>query len=291
MAMTLGGTNPYVNSYNRINSGTQLTMQKIATASNYPTAATGASEYAITSRLISNARATTQSIQNTQNTTAMFKTAEGATSNTIKGLTTLKEHLVNSANGSNNALDRQAIQQNINQLVSQIDSNAYVQYNGKNLLDGSHESVTLSGIDGYQNFNFGDLRAQTLGLTDAQGNVTIDATTPEAANEALKVIDKALETAKSVEGDMSAALDGDYALEASLDEATTQGAQLQRLEYQEALYTTMEENQLNAASTMSDADIAKQITELRSQQTMEQLSLHAMQMFNHNQASIMSLLP
>ena len=290
MAMTIGGNNPYVSSYNKTNSSKQTTMQKIATGSNYPTAALGASEYAITARLISNVGATTQSIQNTQNMTAMFKVAEGATKNTISALTTIREGLINSANGTNSAFDRNALQKNINELVGQIDHNAYVQYNGKNLLDGSHDSLTLAGIDGYQNFNFGDLRAQALGLTDAQGNVTIDATTPEAANESLKIVSGALEFVENAHGEMQAALDGGLSFEAALDEATTQGAQLQRLEYQEALYTTMEENQLDAQNTIDGANIAEQITKLRSEQTMEQLALFAMQMFNHNQASVMSLL-
>lgn len=290
MAMTIGGNNPYVSSYNKTNSSKQTTMQKIATGSNYPTAALGASEYAITARLISNVGATTQSIQNTQNMTAMFKVAEGATKNTISALTTIREGLINSANGTNTASDRNALQKNINELVGQIDHNAYVQYNGKNLLDGSHDSLTLAGIDGYQNFNFGDLRAQALGLTDAQGNVTIDATTHEAANESLKIVSGALEFVENAHGEMQAALDGGLSFEAALDEATTQGAQLQRLEYQEALYTTMEENQLDAQNTIDGANIAEQITKMRSEQTMEQLALFAMQMFNHNQASVMSLL-
>lgn len=287
---SINATNPYVNTYNRNNLAAQKTSQIIATGSNYPTAARGASEYAITARLTSNIGATTQSIQNTQNMTAMFKVAEGATKNTINALSTIKEHLINAANDTNTSSDRNAIQQNINQLVAQINQNAYVQYNGKNLLDGSHESLTLAGIDGYQNFNFGDLRSEALGLTDAQGNVTIDVSTVEAANASMKVVGGALETAQDVNGNMQAALNGGISLEAALDEATTQGAQLQRLEYQEALYTTMEENQLDAQNTIDGANIAEQITKLRNEQTLEQLSLFAMQMFNHNQASIMSLL-
>ena len=290
MAMTMGGVNPYNRTYNSVNSATQKIMQTIATGSMHPTAAYGASEYAISARMTSNIGATSQSIQNTQNISAMVKTAEGATSNTIKGLTTIKENLINAANDTNGSLDRNALQENINQIISQINANAYVQYNGQNLLDGSHASLTLAGIDGYNELQLGDIRAQALGLTDAKGDVTIYTTTPEGIQNSLEVVGGALEYVEGINLELQESLDGGFSLEAALDEATTQGAQLQRLEFQEANYLTMEENMLNAQSTMDDADIAKQITNLRNSQVQEQLALFAMNMFNHNRANVLSLL-
>ena len=290
MAMTMGGVNPYNRTYNHANSATQKIMQTIATGSMHPTAAYGASEYAISARMTSNIGATSQSIQNTQNISAMLKTAEGATSNTIKGLTTIKENLINAANDTNGSLDRHALQENINQIISQINANAYVQYNGQNLLDGSHASLTLAGIDGYNELHLGDIRTQALGLTDAKGDIIIDTTTPEGIQNSLKVVGGALEYVEGINHELQASLDGGFSLEAALDEATTQGAQLQRLEFQEANYLTMEENMLNAQSTMDDADIAKQITNLRNSQVQEQLALFAMNMFNHNRSNILSLL-
>lgn len=293
MAMTIGGVNPYVNTYNGINRSSHVAAQKVATGSDYPSAAQGASEYAIGARLTSNIGATSQSIQNTQNLSAMIKTAEGATSNTIKALTTLKEHLISAANDTNGSLDRIALQKEINQIVAQIDSNARVQYNGKNMLDGSQSSLTLSGIDGFDNFQAGDLRAQILGLTDKDGNVTIDVSTVDAANASLKIVDsastKAGEILDSLHFMQDYVIDG-FSFDTALDEATTQGAQLQRLEFQQKNYETMEENQL-AAQSNSDADIAKQVAEFKSQQTQEQLALFAMNVFNHNRASMLNLLP
>ncbi len=297
MAMTVGGVNHYVSNYNSINNVTQKTLQKITTGTNYPTASAGASEYAIAARLSNNIGSTAQSIQNTQNISSAIRVSEGATNNTIKALTAIKEHIVNAANDTNGALDRQAIQAEINQIISQIDANAYVQYNGMNMLDGSRNGMVLAGIDGYENFQAGDLRSTTLGLTDSQGNVKIDVSTAEAASSSLKIVDQA----NTVVGDLLDSMHvlGDYVvdgftfetLDPALDEATTQGAQLQRLEFQQANYTTMEENQLGALSTINDADIARQVTELRSQQTLEQFALFGMKMFNQNRASISQLLP
>ncbi|MCR5834371.1 MAG: flagellin [Selenomonadaceae bacterium] len=291
MAMSLGGINHSINSYNQINSATQKTMQKITTGSNYPSAAYGASEYAISARLSSNIGATSQSIQNTQNISAMIKIAAGATGNTIDALKEIRSQVVDAANDSNGSTDRQAIQENINQLISQIDENASVEYNGKRLVDGSQGQITVAGIDGYENFDMGDITSEALGLTDSEGNVTIDVSTVEAAQNSLGIVGNAIDT---LSGNLDAmqSIEGytNDSLEQALDEATTQGAQLQRLEYQEANYTTMEENQMSALSNIEDADIARQVMNLRNQQTQEQLAIFGMQMFNQNRAAVLSML-
>ncbi len=287
--MTVGGVNNSISAYKRIVAISQNTLQKIASGSKYPSASMGASEYAISVRLDSNARGTAQSVRNTQNISSAIKISAGATDNTLKGLQAIREQLVNAANDTNGTLDRQALQKSINQSIAQIDANARVQYNGMNLLDGSRNGLVLAGIDGYENFNTGDLRAKTLGLTDSRGNVTIDASTPEAADNSLKIVDNAL---KSV-GNVAESLQfmSDYVGEGiALDEATTQGAQLQRLEFQQANYETMEINQLQALSNIGDADIAKQTTDLQSEQLQQQMALFATMMFNQNSARILALL-
>ena len=287
--MTVGGVNNSVSAYNRINAASQNTLQRIASGLKRPSVSMGTSEYAIAVRMESNARGSAQSIRNTQNISSAIKISAGATDNTLKGLSDIREQLISAANDTNGSLDRQAIQKNINQTIAQIDANAYVQYNGMNLLDGSRNDLMLAGIDGYENFQLGDLRAGTLGLTDSQGNVTIDASTPEAANNSLKVVDNALASVSEV----SEALQfmNEYVAEGiTLDEATTQGAQLQRLEFQVANYTTMEENQLQALSNISDANIAQQASDFQSEQLQKQIALFATMMFNQNSARILSLL-
>lgn len=296
MAMTVGGVNPYVSNYNRIDNISQKTTQRISTGSEHPSASMGAAEYAINARLTSNIGATSQSIQNSQNISSAVKVAEGATKNTLDGLSKVRAQLINALNDTNGTLDRQAIQKNINQVVAQINSNAYVQYNDMTLLDGSKNSLRFAGIDGYENFQVGDLRTSTLGLTDEQGNVTIDASTNESAKGSLEIVDSAI----SVVGDILDTMHflGDYVADGfspdislTLEEATTQGAQLQRLEFQQANYVTMEENQMGAQAASEDTDIARQVMNLRSEQTQQQFALFASKMFDQNRMNVLSLLP
>ena len=134
------------------------------------------------------------------------------------------------------------------------------------------------------------MSSQALGLTDEQGNVTIDLSNSDSIQSALKNVDGALSFVQGVDGNLQASLEGGYALDEALDEATTQGAQMQRLDFQEANYTTMAENEQAAASTMGDTDMAKAITELKSQQTQQQLAMYATRMFNQNRANVLNLL-
>jgi len=293
MAMIIGGVNSYsqyVSTYNRTNDAAYKSIQTLVVGKNYPSSAYALEKYVAAIRLASEIGVTTQAKQNTQNISAMIRTAAGATGNTVSALTQIQNQLITAANDVNGTLDRKAIQNNLNQLVSQINENAYVQYNGKNLLDGSQEKLTLAGIDGYENFPLGDLRSQGLGLTDAQGNVKIDASTPEAANNSLAEIGNALNRLENINGGLDAALGLGLAMESALDAATTQGAQLQRLDFQEANYATAEENQLAAQSNLSGVDVANQITKLRNEETLSQMALFAVNMFNHNRASIIGLL-
>ena len=134
-------------------------------------------------------------------------------------------------------------------------------------------------------------------MTDDQGNVKIDVSTVEAAKKSLMFVDAAATRAGTILDSMH--ILGDYvvdgfnfeSLDPALDEATTQGAQLQRLEFQEANYRTMEENQIGAAAASDDTDFAKQATKFHSEQIQQQFAIFGMKMFNQNRASISQLLP
>lgn len=288
MAVGLNGVNPGLNSLNRAHNASQNTIQRISTGTRYSSPSQGVSEYAISQRLSNNIRSTGQSIQNTQNVNAMLQTASGAANNTVQALATIRENLINAANDTNNASDRGALQENINQMIRQIDDNAGVQYNGQRLLDGSR-NITVAGITGYENVNVGSLTSRDLGLTDEQGNSTIDLSDNDSIQSALDRVGTALETAQGTADTITAAQENN-AFDAALDEVTTIGAQQQRLEFQAQNYMTMEENETNALSNLNDSDIAREITNLRSQQTQEQLALFATNMYNQNRASVLNLI-
>ena len=269
MLMTIGGVNN-LSTLNSTQKAMQSSMQKIATGNKFPSAANGPAEYGILQRMYSNAGAISQSNANTQTASSMLKTASGATENIVSSLSGLREQLLQAANGTNGASDLATLQESVNQTISTIDNTANgATYNGMQLMDGS-QSVTVAGADGYENVELGNLSSQGLGLTDSQGNSTIDLTGGTSLESALSQVDSALN--------------------AALDQATSLGAAQQGMEYQSANYTTQETSLYDSASTMGDTDIAAEVTKLKSASVQNQLALHAMNLQNHNRASVLSLL-
>ena len=80
------------------------------------------------------------------------------------------------------------------------------------------------------------------------------------------------------------------ALEYALNEATTQGAYLQRLEYTDSNVISMGENVQNAESVIRDVDMAREMTEYTKYNILTQSSQAMLAQANQNGAAIISLL-
>ena len=256
--MSISGINGSLNQLNRAQSLQSQSIQRIATGSKHPSAAYGASDYAIAQKMQFNLGGIHQSAANTQTANSMLNVASGAVGNTINSLSSLKETLISAANGTNGKTDIAALQETVNQTLSQINTNAQVEYNGQKLLDGS-QTVTVAGIDGYDNVSLGDMSTTGLGLTDSQGNSTINL---QEANGSVTGLTQAIDTV-------------DNALSAALDQATNIGAAQQGMDYQSANYTMMEENLQYSLSASDDADIAAESVNNASANTQSQMALFA----------------
>lgn len=114
-------------------------LQKVASGMKINGAGDDASGYSISEGMRAQLRSLQQDISNAQNGTAMLRVADGGVTSTINILKELKERAINAANDTNTDIDRATIQKEINQAVEQIDRNAYVEFNGMPLLDGSAE--------------------------------------------------------------------------------------------------------------------------------------------------------
>ena len=267
--MAIGGLGS-LNQINRSNAAIGSSIQKISTGLQRPSAKYGASAYSIAARMSSNIGTAAQSQRNTQNANAMLNVAAGGVSSTVNALTSIREQILQAANGTNKDSDVATIRDSIQQSVSTINDNASVEYNGMKLFDGSR-SITVAGDTGYKTINLGNLSSEGLKLTDAQGKLTLDLSSPDGIEKSLETVDSALNSA--------------------LGMATDIGAVQQGLSFSEANYTTMSESLTESLSAEDDTDIAAEVTKLRSAETQNQLALHAQKMFIHNSAQVLSLLP
>ena len=157
-----------LNILNKNQSSLAKSLQKVSSGMRINSAADDASGYAISERMRVQIRSLDQDNKNTQNGNSMMKVAEGAVSSTVDILKTLKEKVINAANDTNTDADRQTIQKELDQSIDQIDDNANVTYNGKFLVDGSHNRKITATTTTLTNESLSAKTTQGSALTKLQ---------------------------------------------------------------------------------------------------------------------------
>jgi flagellin len=162
-----------LNTLNKNSSALTKSLAKVSSGMKINGAADDASGYAISERMRVQIRSLDQANANTQNGSSMMKTAEGAVSSTVDILKTLKEKVIGAANDDKTDSDRAAIQKELDQSIDQINDNANITYNGKYLVDGSHNQRVQQTTTSMTNES---LNSSTNGktsftdMTDRNGN-------------------------------------------------------------------------------------------------------------------------
>lgn len=113
-------------------------LQRLSSGLRINSAKDDAAGLAISERFTSQIRGLNQATRNANDAISLTQTAEGALGSISNNLQRVRELAVQAANATNNASDRQALQDEVSQLVQEIDRVATAtQFNGVNLLDGS----------------------------------------------------------------------------------------------------------------------------------------------------------
>ncbi|MDR1571231.1 MAG: flagellin [Clostridiales Family XIII bacterium] len=137
----ISGLNAY-NSYTINQGNTSLSLRKLASGLKINSAADNAALLAISEKMRSQTGGLAQSISNAYNGRNMVQTAEGALDQTHSALQRMRELAVQASNGIYTQEDRQQIQGEISQLLSEVTriSND-TEFNTKKLLNGDYERV------------------------------------------------------------------------------------------------------------------------------------------------------
>ncbi|GGH57225.1 B-type flagellin [Comamonas phosphati] len=155
-------------------------IQRLSSGLRINSAKDDAAGLAISERFTSQIRGLNQAVRNAGDGTSLAQTAEGSMKAAGDILQRVRELAVQSANASNSASDRQALNQEVTQLVSELDRIAQTtDFNGAKLLDGSF---------GTQQFQVGANANQTITAatanmrTNVYGNNQIQATGASTAS-------------------------------------------------------------------------------------------------------------
>jgi flagellin len=152
---------------NKSASAMQTNLQRLSSGLRINSAKDDAAGLAISDRFMSQINGLNQASRNANDGISLAQTAEGALDETTNALQRMRTLAVQAANDTNTKSDRQAIQLEIEQLVSEVNRiGSTTQFNGKNLLDGSagEFSFQIGANSGQQlKVTMSDMRASALG--------------------------------------------------------------------------------------------------------------------------------
>ena len=167
-------------------------IQRLSSGLRINSAKDDAAGLAISERFTSQIRGLNQATRNAQDGISLAQTAEGALSSIGNNLQRIRELAVQSANATNSASDRAALQQEVTQLVAEVDRVAsQTEFNGLKLLDGTfssqqfqvganaNQTISVASINSVRSSNLGQqYTAQvTSGALDGGNNVNLGALT------------------------------------------------------------------------------------------------------------------
>jgi flagellin len=169
----------------RTTRGLATTMNQLASGLRINRAADDAAGLAIAERFRTRVNQYTQEAANLQTGVNAVQTAEGGLNVQTEAIGRIRELAVQAANGTLNPENREALNQEAQQLMEQINTvGEETQFNGLNLLNGQAANVAI-GTEGGMTLNINASNTNTLGLNG------LDITTAEGANNALNALDNA----------------------------------------------------------------------------------------------------
>jgi flagellin len=202
-----------LNTYRQLNSAANAqssSMEKLSSGLRINKAGDDAAGLAISEKMRGQIRGLDMAAKNAQDGISLISTAEGALNETHDILQRMRELATQSANDTNTAEDRGAIQEEITQLTTEIDRIANnTEFNTKNLLDGSFSGSFQIGSNSGQkmDLSIGAMTSNALGLNGgvelnkvidpdaaklAEGTYTVDGTDiRNASNDVVGTIDAA----------------------------------------------------------------------------------------------------
>lgn len=189
MAQTINTNVASLNAQRNLNtsqSSLATSLQRLSTGLRINSAKDDAAGLSISQRMTSQIRGLNQAVRNANDGISLSQTAEGALSSSGDILQRVRELAVQSANASNSASDRKAIQSEVGQLLSELDRvSTTTEFNGQKLLDGSLGSATFQvGANANQTITAatGNFRTTTYGANlAATENVAAAATATSLA--------------------------------------------------------------------------------------------------------------
>lgn len=247
---------------------TQKNLQHLSSGYRINSAADDAAGLAISEKMRGQIAGLDMAVRNSQDGISLIQTAEGALNETHSILQRMRELAVQSSNDTNTDQDRQQLQTEVTQLLSEIDRIATTtQFNTKNLLDGTASNLNLQiGANQSQTLTFSISAMDTAGLSI--GSVDISSFT--GAQSAISALDTAINTVSTQRANL--------------------GALQNRLEHTINNLSTASENLTAAESRIRDVDMAKEMMQYTKNNILQQAATAMLAQANQQPQLVLQLL-
>ena len=275
MAITINNSTSAVSQLGNSQKNLASSLEKIASGRRINKAADDAAGMTIADSLLSQARGTGQALRNANDAISMAQVADSALGQSTALVQSIREKAMQAANASQTAETRQALQNDINNSLAQIDKIAQeTTYNGQQLLSG-----TFTGKEVQAGTNSGETIKLSIAAatTDRLGNPIlgslseINVLSQKSAQDAIKIADEALGQINASRADLSSAQNQLASTINNLAATST--------------------NLLSAASSIADVDLAEETINITTMKVLTEAKAFALaQSKNMNRQNVLSLL-
>ena len=259
-------------------------MEKLSTGQRINSASDDAAGLAIASRMTSQIRGLETGIRNANDAISMISTADGALVEVSNMLQRMRELALQSANGTTTEADRNYLNSEYANLISEIDRIAQnTQWNGSDLLN---HTTTASSTFAYQ---VGANGGQTISVDFGDFNNTGASGVMQDLNSAHGSI-AAGTTASALTTATSAVVAIDATITSVNAQRATFGAKINQLTYAVDNLSNVKVNSEAARSRILDTDYAQETSELARTQIIQQAGTAMLAQANQLPQTVLSLL-
>ena len=314
------------NAISRNDRAMSTAMERLSTGLRINSAADDAAGLAISARMQSQVKGLEQAARNANDGISMLQVAEGAVSEISNILGRMKELAVQASSGTYSQTDRDALDLEFQQLISEIGRiSKNTEWNGISILDGaeagngskqylstnaavtsvalqvgagSSQSMTVNlkswapEVTWKTDTTMAELTSTTataVGAVSAYGTAVLKVDTNDDGNEDAATTDFFIDI-KSATGAAAVIGQIDTAITAAAAERATYGAYINRLEYASDNLMNVAQNTDSSRSRIEDADYAAETSELARTQIIAQASTAMLAQANQSKQSVLALL-
>ncbi|AUU20524.1 flagellin B [Aeromonas caviae] len=279
------------------NKSLDTSYTRLASGLRINTAKDDAAGLQISNRLTSQVNGLDQGNRNANDGISVAQTAEGAMDEITSMLQRMRTLAQQSANGSNNSDDRNALQQEYDQLTTEIDRiSSDTTFGGQKLLDGSYKGSFQVGADAGQTITFKMTSAFTIsGIASAtKGSATVATGTgkePYSVTNGSGPVDVAnMNSITTASAAQSAMANLDFMIKAVDSKRAELGAVQNRFDSTIRNQSNVSENLSAARSRIRDADFATETANMTKQNILQQAASSILAQANQRPQSALSLL-